>query len=148
MNNEWRKEMPRPDVRHYVPLDEGVYSAYLIAVDEKPGQNGPFYSWKFGVPQEGGKDRIIYASSPNYVSDRNKTRSYFKALLSRELAENEDAHTDRLLGRSCQLVVKHHEKDGQMFDRVTEILKAPGQKPLPVVLLEDDADEESGDIPF
>ena len=71
----------------------------------------------------------------------------YRALLNRELAKGEDPDIERLYGRSCQLLVKHVERDGLVYERVTEFIALPGQKPLPVVFLEG-ADEESGELPF
>ena len=144
--------MLRPEIRKYVPLDERVYIGYLMSAEERSGANGPFYSLRFGIPQEDGPDRTILASCANYIGKDNKTRQIYKALMNRDVVAGEDTDLDRLLGRRCQLVVKHVVLDGQVYDRPTEFLAISGQKPLPVVMLEQEAEEsgeeEDDDIPF
>ena len=48
--------MLRPEVRDYRPLAEGLYIGYLASAEERVGVNGPFYSLRFNVPQEGGQE--------------------------------------------------------------------------------------------
>lgn len=96
----------------------GVFTATLYGIAEDTSQHGPVFKWHWKTDQGD-----IWGLTSQMYSPKSNVRAIAAALLG-EAPEVLD--TDKLLTRSCQLVIKH-EGD---FAKVTDYLPLGQNAPV------------------
>lgn len=107
-----------------VTIDDGVYDATLLSIDEteatpnSPNQN-PWFKWQFQVyDSEEGQE--MSAASSMAFSPKAKARKWVEALLGKKLEPGQEIDTDTLCPKDCQVVVKNDPDSG--FARIQDVL--------------------------
>jgi hypothetical protein len=114
----------------FEPIPEGKYEAVVFEVEQKVGQNSgkPYLNWQLKI--QGGEfdgRRLFYMTSlsPNALW-KLKTNLIALGYTKEEVEGDFDLDLPDLCGRECTVVVTHEEYQGEMRDRVADILEAGG----------------------
>lgn len=114
----------------FEPIPEGKYDATVFEVEQKVGNNSgkPYLNWQLKI--QGGEfdgRRVFYMTSlsPNALW---KLKANLNALgYSKEELEGDfDLDTTDVVGKSCTVVITHEEYNGEVRDRVADLLEAGG----------------------
>ena len=112
----------------FQPIPEGKYDATVFEVEQKVGQNSgkPYLNWQLKI--QGGEfdgRRVFYMTSlsPGALW---KLKANLNALgYSKEQLEGDfELDPTDLVGRECTAIITHEEYQGQVRDRVADILAA------------------------
>lgn len=98
----------------YEAVDEGVYDAELLAIEEGDNDFGPFRKWSFTVTTDEGQ-RTVTAMTSGASGPKAKAYKWAATLLGRRPGDEEE----QLVGRRCRLHLIVNE-DG--FNRVETVL--------------------------
>jgi len=121
--------MPLFEITDYQPIPAGVYTAIVTSIEEKVSTvaGETYWRWAFEVLEGSNAGASVKANSSPKLGPKCKARGWTEAILGRKLTVGERFHTDELVNRTCQLVVKVEEKDGGTFNEVDSILPAPSR---------------------
>lgn len=110
------------------PIPEGLYSAYVQNISEEDGEFGAYLKFTFVITD--GKYRNTQRNSVcskkisySEKGKHSKLYLYIKALTGKEPEVGADFDIESLKGKPCQILVKDDkEKDGVMYQRITDIM--------------------------
>lgn len=154
----------------YQPLPADVYTLRLVDIEEKAGQFGPYWTWKFEIdadelpePAEPGKEwkslHWLFTSNRTNpgVQFKNKTKSprlAAEALLGRKLGPAEfvdgDDYMD-LIDRRCRGTITQVSVDGVTRNEIASLLPLRGQRaviPPPAAQEPLFPGDDGSDVPF
>lgn len=117
-------KVPMQEVQEWELLQEDVYEAEIVKIEERPTKYGDSLSWEFVLLDEGVEDRRVWGmTSQNLVKlDRCKLWGWLQAI-GIDLEEGQELETDELAGKPCRVLVENYEgTDKIMRSRVKEIL--------------------------
>jgi hypothetical protein len=100
-------------------VPNGFYTGLLDRIDERAGQHGPYWQWRFHIQYQG-QLAIVNAFTPAVLT--GKARRYAEALLGRPLEWGETFEPDYLHGESCTLEVSTMTKNGRSCNTVESLL--------------------------
>jgi hypothetical protein len=100
-------------------LPNGFYTGLLERIDERAGQHGSYWQWRFHIHHRGQRTVITAFTSAALAG---KARQYAEALLGRPLERYETFEPDYLHGESCTLEVSTMTKNGRQFNAVASVL--------------------------
>jgi hypothetical protein len=118
------------DVRDggFEPLPEGEYEATVFEVEQKVGQSSgkPYLNWQFKLQDPNYDNRRAFfmtSLSPNALW---KLKDTLKALGvdEEDLAGNFELDPQELVGTECTIKIGHEEYNGEVRDRVLDVLPA------------------------
>jgi hypothetical protein len=99
-------------------LPHGCYTGLLERIDERAGQHGSSWQWRFHIHHHGQRT-VVSACTSAALS--GKARQYAEALLGRPLERHETCEPDYLRGESCTVEVTTMTKGGRQFNAVARV---------------------------
>lgn len=106
---------------------EGVYKAILKEIKEGKGQFGEYLSFSFEISEGESKGNVLnsLASKKLTKSDTDKNSKLFdfvKALTKIEPKLGESLDIEELVGKDCQILVRHKVKDGTTYSQISTVM--------------------------
>lgn len=108
-------------------VEEGLYIAKLVEV--KPdtinvrGEERDIIRWRFVILEEKDKPMVEGLTSTLFTT-RSKAYKWASALLGYQPDVGEEIDTDELIGKYAIVKVENKERNGRVFSRVTDVIKA------------------------
>jgi len=130
-------------------VEEGLYLAKLVEV--KPdtinvrGEEREVIRWRFKILEEDDKPMVEGLTSMR-MTTRSKAYKWATALLGRQLDVGEEVDLDELIGHYCIVKVENREKNGRVFSRVTDVIKAKKRELEQAKELDTEEEEEEEEI--
>lgn len=120
----------------YPPPPEGLHEAVCVDVVDLGELDTPWGAkpklqvvWEIAAWDENGEQ---FTARKRYTASINEKSTFFKDLkgwFGRGPTDSFD--TDLLIGKPCQVLIQHEEKDGTVYGNVTSVLKPSGNKAKP-----------------
>lgn len=112
----------------FEPIPEGKHDAVVFEIEQKIGQNSgkPYLNWQLkiqGGECDGRRAFFMTSLAPNALW-KLKEVLHNLGYSKEELEGNFELDTMDLVGRDCTIVITHEEYQGEMRDRVSNILAA------------------------
>jgi hypothetical protein len=117
------------------PIPEGLYQAYVKDISEGKGEFGEYLKFAFIITDAKYRDTQRNSICKKKITfsqdDKNsKLFTYIKALVGQAPVEGEDFDIESLKGKPCQILVKNDkEKDGVMFQKITDVMPPKANEP-------------------
>jgi hypothetical protein len=139
----------------YEAMDEGIYRAKLVNLEEDEGEFGPFLKWYFEILEEDYEGQSVRGQSsiPQNFTSATKMWQWAQGLMGRAIQAGEQIDLEELIGNECMITISHKETDRGTFariDSVNPIRRKKKKKPAPEPELEEDEDEDNdlSEAPF
>ena len=109
------------------PIPEDMYDAAVVLIEEETGEFGDYLKFTFEISkgEYKGVTRTSLASKKLSKSKSGKTSKlyeYTKALTKSEPKAGESFDVEELNGKICKILVKNKEKDGIIYQTITEVM--------------------------
>ena len=101
------------------PIAEGVYVAEYTGTQKRENNEGREYYIHRWQLKDG---RTIYEVSSTKLSAKSKLGDIARAL-GFDVVGGREIRLSDFVGKKCQIVVKHEEKNGQIYARITGHLR-------------------------
>ena len=136
----------------YEAMDQGVYRAKLVNLEEDEGEYGAFLKWYFEILEEDYESQTIRGQSsiPERFTSATKMWQWAQGLLGRAIQAGENIDFEDLIGRECMITVGHKETDRGTFARIDAVnpvrKKKPKKKPEPEPEYEEDDEDDDDEL--
>jgi len=108
-------------------VDEGIYRAELIDIQDIDTQFGQSWRWVFDLV-DFAEETLVSGVSSQKMSLRSKAYEWASTLLGREPEPGEEIDFDDLIGRQVMVTVKNRTmRDGTEVSNVVALAKIPEQ---------------------
>ena len=108
-------------------VEEGLYLAKLVEIRPDTimvrGEEREVIRWRFVVLEEDDKPMVEGLTS-NKMTTRSKAYKWASALLGYQPDVGEEIDTDELIGKYAIIKVENKERNGRVFSRVADVIKA------------------------
>jgi len=127
-------------VKEKKTVEEGVYLAKLVSIDEAEGKYGPYLKFKFLILEEGEYEGMsITGLVGKDLQVGNKLYKWLTALNGRGFDVDETVVVEEQVGKKCRIVVSNKtDDDGNITYKIDNVLSLKKTKVK--------EDEESEDI--
>lgn len=107
----------------YEPIGPGVFPAEVIDVEQDEGEFGEFLRIRFNLLETDDERSLVGIASAKFTT-KSKLYKWTASLLNGDvdLMHESGFSPDLILGKTGQLIVEVDEKDGTLFDKITNVL--------------------------
>ena len=127
-------KVQKDNTSDYYNVDDGVYKAVVVDIDEMTGDRGPYYRWKFKIldpvyeEEEIEGDVFLSGMTPAKLKDGSKLDKWLVACgVSSE--DGDVIDTDDAVGSKVRVMVEQREgKNDTIFSNVTKVSRPLGKK--------------------